>query len=304
MQPETYYSRRLSPVAIKYVSHLFAWGEENADLLRQYPDLPESMPIYVTGNPRGDLLRPEMCGYFAREAEDLRKAYGDFILINTNFGEVNAFYPSENLFLPPVKPGEEPTFGPTAVGMSRKFAEGLRDYKQAIFEDFKRLIPALKKAFPNYTIVVRPHPSENHQVYREIASRCELVRVINEGNVIPWLRAAKALVHNGCTTAIEAYLMCVPAVSYQATVNEYYDCGFYRLPNFLSHQCFNYDDLVHHAQKNSLRRVGPREGRGTQGAHGTLSDCPGRAPGVPANRRCARKHCERPLQVCGTHLTE
>jgi hypothetical protein len=74
-----------------------------------------------------------MCGYFARDAEDLRKAYGDFILINTNFGEVNAFYPSENLFLPPSKPGEEPTFGPTAVGMSRKFAEGLRDYKQAIF---------------------------------------------------------------------------------------------------------------------------------------------------------------------------
>ena len=101
MQPETYYARRLSPVAIKYVSHLFAWGEDNAHLWRHYPDLPESLPIHVTGNPRGDLLRPEIHGYFAQEAEDLRTAYGDFILINTNFGEVNAFYPSQNLFLPP-----------------------------------------------------------------------------------------------------------------------------------------------------------------------------------------------------------
>jgi surface carbohydrate biosynthesis protein len=260
MQPETYYTRRLSPVAIKYVSHLFAWGEENADLLRQYPDLPESMPIYVTGNPRGDLLRPEMSGYFARDAENLRKTYGDFILINTNFAEVNSFYPSENLFLPPVKPGDEPMFGQGAVGMSRKFAEGLRDYKQAILEDFKPLIPALEKAFPDYTIVVRPHPSENHQVYREIASRCERVRVINEGNVVPWLRAAKALVHNGCTTAIEAYLMCVPAVSYQATVNEYYDCGFYRLPHFLSHQCFNYDDLLMTLGKILSGELGPAKG--------------------------------------------
>jgi len=28
---ETYYSRRLSPVAIRYNSHLFAWGEDNAE---------------------------------------------------------------------------------------------------------------------------------------------------------------------------------------------------------------------------------------------------------------------------------
>ena len=29
MQPETYFTRRLSEEAIKYVSHLFAWGREN-----------------------------------------------------------------------------------------------------------------------------------------------------------------------------------------------------------------------------------------------------------------------------------
>jgi surface carbohydrate biosynthesis protein len=260
MQPETYYGRRLSPIAIKYVSHLFAWGEDNAHLWRHYPDLPESIPIHVTGNPRGDLLRPEIHGYFEGEANNLRTAYGDFILINTNFSNVNAFYPSQNLFLPAVKLGEEPKFGRAAVGMSREFAEGLRGYKQAIFEDFKRLILALEKAFPNYTIVVRPHPTENPQVYHEVASRCGRVRVTNEGNVISWLRAAKALVHNGCTTGIEAYLMRVPAVSYQATVNEYYDGGFYRLPNFLSHQCFNYDDLVITLRKILSGELGPAKG--------------------------------------------
>ncbi|UCG12801.1 MAG: hypothetical protein JSU72_20410, partial [Deltaproteobacteria bacterium] len=53
MQPETYYSRRLSPVAIQYVSHFFAWGEENARLWQDYADLPKNVPIHVTGNPRG-----------------------------------------------------------------------------------------------------------------------------------------------------------------------------------------------------------------------------------------------------------
>jgi hypothetical protein len=55
--------------------------------------------------------------------------------------------------------------------------------------------------------------------------------------------AAKALIHNGCTTGVEAYVVGVPAISYRATVNEYYDYGFYRLPNLLSHQCFNFEEL-------------------------------------------------------------
>ena len=108
----TYYSRRLSPVAIAYVSHLFAWGDDNFHLWRAYPDLPEQVPIHVTGNPRGDMLRPEMRGYYAKEADGLCAQYGDFLLVNTNFSNVNAFYPSQNLFLPTEKPGAEPKFGP------------------------------------------------------------------------------------------------------------------------------------------------------------------------------------------------
>jgi hypothetical protein len=55
--------------------------------------------------------------------------------------------------------------------------------------------------------------------------------------------AAEAVVHNGCTTGLEAYVMGVPAISYRATVNDFYDLGFYRLPNLLSHQCFNFEEL-------------------------------------------------------------
>jgi len=37
--------------------------------------------------------------------------------------------------------------------------------------------------------------------------------------------------------------MSVPAVSYRAKINEVYDMGFYRLPNLISHQCFNFKEL-------------------------------------------------------------
>jgi surface carbohydrate biosynthesis protein len=232
-----------------YVSHLFAWGQDNADLWRQYPKLPAETPIHVTGNPRGDLLRIEIRGYYEKDAQKIGSQYGDFILLNTNFNHVNAFYPAQNLFQPPKAPGQKAEFGQAARGMTRQYAKKLRDHKQAVFEDFQELIPKLEKSFPDYTLVVRPHPTENQEIYNHIAAQCQRVRVTNEGNVVPWLMAARALIHNGCKTAVEAYAMDVPAISYRSTVNDDIDCGFYQLPNRLSFQCFNFDEL-----QDTLRR--------------------------------------------------
>jgi len=260
LPPEIYFSRRLSPKAIGYLSHLFAWGQDNAELWRQYPELPPDIPIHITGNPRNDMLRPEMYGFFEEDVAKLRNTYGNFILINTNFNHINAFYPVQSLFLPVNKPDEVPKFGRAARGMTREFAEGFRDHKLAIFEDFKELIPSLERAFPDYTIVVRPHPTEKHEVYHEIAAQCERVRVTNEGNVIPWLMAAKALIHNGCTTGVEAFVMRVPAISYRATINDYYDYGFYQLPNRLSHQCFDFGELRATLMKIFTGELGAADG--------------------------------------------
>jgi len=257
---ETYYSRRLSPVAIRYNSHLFAWGEDNAELWRQYPDLPPDMPIHVTGNPRSDMLRPELRSFYEPEAEEIRKANGNFILVNTNFNHVNAFYPAQNLFRPVKKAGAEPQFGKAAVGMSREYAEGLRDHKLAVFKTFKELIPTLERTFADHTIIVRPHPTENQQVYKDIAGDCQRVKVTNEGNVVPWLMATDAVIHNGCTTGVEAYMMNVPAVSYRAEINETYDMGFYRLPNLISHQCFDVDHLLETLTKIIKGELGAADG--------------------------------------------
>jgi surface carbohydrate biosynthesis protein len=243
LPPETYYSRRISPDAMAYVSRFFAWGQDNAELWLQYPQFPAGGKIHITGNPRNDMLRPEIRGFYDTEVKALRRNYGDFILVNTNFNHVNAFYPSMNLFQPAENQKEEPKFGRAAKGMTLAYAQGLRAHKQAVFEDFQRLIPALDKAFSGYTIIVRPHPTENQEVYTRIAEKCKRVRVTNEGNVVPWLMAAKALIHNGCTTGVESYVMRVPAISYRATVNNAYDNGFYRLPNMLSHQCFDFEEL-------------------------------------------------------------
>jgi surface carbohydrate biosynthesis protein len=256
-----YFSRRLSPLTMKYLSHLFAWGEDNAELWRQYPEFPAGLPIHVTGNPRNDMLRPEIRDFYESDVKEIRNLYGEFILVNTNFNHVNSFSPVQNLFQPVNSHGQEPVFGKAARGMTREYAEGFRDHKTAIFEDFQRLIPALEQTFPNYTIVVRPHPTESQDIYNRIATQCQRVRVTNEGNVVPWLMATRALIHNGCTTGVEAFVMGVPAISYRATVNDFYDHGFYRLPNLLSHQCFDFEELSITLGKILTGELGAEDGK-------------------------------------------
>ncbi len=258
---EVYFSRRMSPHSIRYVSDLFAWGEENAQLWRRYPHLPEDIKIHLTGNPRGDMLRPELRGTFAREADELRQEHGRFILINTNFSFVNPFFPEQGL-LRQDKVGADgkPEYGRAAIGMERSFVERLHRHKNEIFTSFRQMIPALYRAFPDTTIIIRPHPVENPEVYKDIASACPGMKVINKGNVIPWLLASVAVIHNGCTTGVEAYMLEVPAISYQAAGDRELDNTFYRLPNMLSHQCFSLDELIEMLKAIEAGKTGAASG--------------------------------------------
>ena len=255
LPPETYFSRRLHPDSIKKVSHLFAWGQDNVELWRQYGHLPDDLPIHNTGNPRNDMLRPEMHSFYEKEVQELRRRYSDFILVNTNFNHVNAFGPDLNLFKPVKEKDEIPQFGRAARGMSREYAQGLWDHKHAVFKSFRKVLPKLDQAFPNLNIIIRPHPTERHEVYKDIAARCSRMYVTNEGNVVPWILATRLVLHNGCTTGVESFVMGVPAISYREAIDENYDNGFYRLPNAVSHQCFTFEqlqDMIHQILSGQL----------------------------------------------------
>ena len=241
---DVFYPLRLSPQTIRYISHLFAWGPDNEALMLGYPELPGQLQIHVTGNPRGDMLRHELAVYFTEQVQKLRDHYGKFILINTNFTDVNPYLPGIGLFVPTSDPNKPRRLGQAGKGMPRSFAEGLELHKQQILDDFLVMIPVLEQAFPEAAIVIRPHPSEEHQIYHELAARCSRVVVNNEGNVLPWLQACDLLVHNGCTTAVEAYAMGVPTIAYLKTFDERYDVDFQGMPNQLSQQCVALDELI------------------------------------------------------------
>jgi surface carbohydrate biosynthesis protein len=256
LSPEHYYARRISPKTLPFVSTLFAWGQDNAEMLRMYQGY-SGTPIHVVGNPRIDLLRPRLRDYFEPDARRLRERFGKFVLVNTNFSMVNGFLDSLNLFRQAASPGVEPELGAAGKGTTREFAAGYAAHKGALFEGFKEFLPVLAEAFPEHTFILRPHPSEKVDTWLEAGGGRDNVQVVHEGSVIPWLLATEAVVHNGSTTAVEAFVLGVPAISFRPVKAPPYD---FDLPNALSHESTTVEEL-----RETLGRV-------LSGALGCLSE--------------------------------
>ena len=220
--PDAIQRSRMDPGAFQGPRLLFAWGQSNASYWRSLPEYPGT-PMEITGNPRVDLLRPETRAMYAAEVAQLHARLGPFVLLNTNFSFVNHFNPEFYN-----RPG-------TTLG------EGLRRHKQALFDHFRALAPALARAIAPARLVIRPHPSEATGPWRTAVEGLDNAIVFNDGTVPPWLIAAGAVVHNGCTTAVEARIVGRPVIAYRPVSAPEYDL---ELPNRLSEEYARPKDVV------------------------------------------------------------
>lgn len=217
--PEVYWKTKVHGPNLSLPSVLLAWGEENARVWREHPDY-SGTPIAAVGNPRMDLLHPALRGLFTDEVAAISQRFGSFVLINTNFSRVNNFQPAQNRHLKWLRENrpEDPRGG---------FAR----HKQAIYQSFLTMLPCLMATSPDRLFVLRPHPSESLAVWEQLAKQWPNLVVVRQGNVVPWLLAANAVIHNGCTTAIEAWQLGCPALAWLAERCERYD---HPLPNGIS----------------------------------------------------------------------
>lgn len=237
--PNIYFGRRFTKEALNYIDRIIAWGEDYAELLTQYQK-PFPTSIAIAGNPRGDLLRKELRPLFAGQVKTLQEQYGNYLLVNTNFPSVNSFDPKLNTCFDDPSAPLGLGLGLGSRGMPAEFARGRYSHLTKILEHFKELLPWLATTYPNHTIVLRPHPSENHDLWKTETVGFSNIVVESRGNVIPWILGSSMLIHNGCTTGVEAFAMSKPTISYEPLQDATYDN---HLPSDLSTQCRNLKDL-------------------------------------------------------------
>ncbi len=212
LSEEVYAKRRVDHEVLRHVSRIYAWGEQHAEALRRAGVRSD---IRILGNPRADLLRPALRGLHAEAARRLKERHGDFILINSNFGWLNY------ALMPPGKGDPEARLRALAERSGHPL-DYLR-YRQAIFDAFLELLPVLSREFPERRIIVRPHPSESPEAWKTVADGLPNVQVVYDSDLVAWLMAAGAMIHNGCTTAVEYALLDRVPLSFEPLRDERYD---------------------------------------------------------------------------------
>lgn len=221
---------KLDQVTFNRPRLLYAWGQSNAKVWRSFNDY-SGAPILEVGNPRLDMMRPEIRGFYAADCDDIRRELGRYIMISSNFAFVNHFIPN-HVRHRVVKTADK--------AKSDAVKSGFGQHKQVLFDSFLALVPVLAKAVAPHVLLIRPHPSENATAWKSAAEGLENVHVIHRGPITPWLMAADALVHNGCTSGIEAAILGTKAFAYRPVTSSF-DLD---LPNEVSQSFGQQDDLI------------------------------------------------------------
>ncbi len=218
----------------QYVDYFFCCGPKHFNIVNSKLKKIKNCSLAITGNPRLDLLRKNMNFLFEDESEKIKKIYGNFILVNGNFGSFNHAMGEKYTQNALKEKGWINSYDDLNFHNERIALQGY------FFKKFQEMILDLSRN--GWKIIVRPHPSENLAPWMVLSKKAgKRVKVIRQGNIIPWLIASNAIIHNGCTTAIEAFMLGKPVISYRPKIIERLETV---LPNKISIQVSNLKDLI------------------------------------------------------------
>ncbi len=224
---------RYSIETIEQSDAIFGWGDEDFSLLKNdYQNY--SNKFYKTGSPRADLWKPIFSEYWNKTNLEFDKPY---LLVSSNMttgsdkslGDLIKDYFNAGYFekIPDL--------------FKREFIKRSDDYFKAIV--FIEAIKYLSKHNNGYDIVFRPHPTEKADNWKTFFKGVSNVHVIHEGSLTKWINKSFAVMHHGCTAALEATVMQKPLATYVASElrNHFLNDNF---ANQFGHKAKSKEDLL------------------------------------------------------------
>jgi surface carbohydrate biosynthesis protein len=242
---QDYISRRVCADTVRNIDYLLLWGEKQKQDLQGF--LGDVRGFRVTGNPRFDLLHRRFRKCWETQEIDIRREHGEFILFTSRFSAVNHF---RRELAETVDRRRE-----LYAGEAAKSVQERHEFLKRVFVDYMDIVDEIATRFPKLKFVLRPHPIENAEVWRTRYKHAGNILIRDHGAAIPWLIAARCVIHNACTTGIEAYMLDKP-------VTEYYPAKIARnefdpvLPGQITGTCNSADALAAWIETNVLR-IGP-----------------------------------------------
>jgi surface carbohydrate biosynthesis protein len=221
---------RLDTKTLGKTDKILCWGTWQAQMFQeQEPDA----EVLVVGSPNFDVFDRKYQEAFS--SYDLEQTGGEqnYILVNTRFSLTNGFV---NL-----------TDHLTGVGPTSKLIDSYHFAETtltmgALQYMISKLTLRLARAYPKKRFIVRPHPAEDPSFYIAAFHKMENISVRWSGDVGSWIRMSSVLIHNGCTTAIQASLAQKPVITY-IPLDEPKEVEM-KLPNSIGKICHNDEDVI------------------------------------------------------------
>jgi len=226
---EKYIDLNMSPDVVNFPDIHLVWGEKQADYLKNlYPKLRDK--FLKVGNPRLHLWKNSYYGFYDKLADDIKKEFGEFVLISSNFAiYTNSRHLKEMMSLT----------GYLEQQKNQKLYE--ENYKVVEFL-FKKFVKAAKEiSLKGIKVVFRPHPAESTSKIQEYFSGYDNIIVRSDNDIAPWILASKAVIHNCCTTGLEAAFMKKNTIAYTPNSVSQYKLNSV---NKIAKVAFNEDELL------------------------------------------------------------
>ena len=196
---------RYSEKTLEQSAAVFGWGLEDTETLKRvYPN--QSKKIFKTGSPRADLWSKNFFKYWDSPKNIPQRPY---LLISSNMFSASRFRP----FYQNINHLKN-------LGFFQRDPEFFFDQFKMEAEDnqktlnFIYAINYLAKHNNGFDIVLRPHPVENIEAWKVFLEDIPNVYVENNNCISPWINNSFAIMHNSCTSAIEASIFGKPIITY------------------------------------------------------------------------------------------
>ena len=193
---------RLNPNDLDKEDKILVWGNWQKKVFDSCNSAAETV---ITGIPNFEILHPKYQKSMLEFDLEVTKGNKNYILINTRFGLGNSKRGIAEVFS---------SNSPTSKNYPDSFLENFFIADNQMMFDMIELSVTIAKSFPNEKIIIRPHPNEDENLYKQLTKKISNINVIKSGGVESWIRMSKVLIHNGCSTAIQANIAEKKVVTY------------------------------------------------------------------------------------------
>jgi surface carbohydrate biosynthesis protein len=177
---------------------IFCWGKWQYHYYFQQKLKAE---LHITGHPNFDIYQPKYSQAFQNWDTQNTQNFTEFVLINTSFSsDLSNHSKSKDLLI---------------FHSQDRHNLVMDEYTQNNIRLFLMLfqVREIAQRLRDTLFVVRPHPGENPSFYQSYLNDLPNVLVIGTGDVGSWIRKSKVVIHNRCTTGVQADIAQKPVIS-------------------------------------------------------------------------------------------